>query len=189
MTHNSNNTNNNNTEGNNNMEEMNRIEKEWNDYYERSALEHANQELESRIRELEKELSDRQVTLDKVNAIGERNAHRLREALKTTRQLICDAREEDRNFVSDHREAIAQLVSFGMNDFTKTVSVRASWTVVLSVDAVVPDDYTEDDVDILMKEDIDDIMEGAFFDDPKVESDSFDLVVDCRSFNVHIEED
>jgi hypothetical protein len=147
-----------------------------------------NADLFQQLEQAKRDLSDKQVILDRVNAIGERNAHKLREALKTARHLIIEANISDDHFIKDHKDDIRQLVSLGMDDFTKKLTIRASWLVTLEVEAVVPMDFTEDDVEINMEEDIDKLFSGEFMEDPNIESDSFDCSVDCRSFNVHMEE-
>lgn len=144
-------------------------------------------ELFQQLQKTQRDLSDKQVILDRVSGIGERNALRLREALKTARQLISDAQDDNHRFIKDHKEDIRQLVSFGMDDFTKKLTIHASWVVTLDIEAVVPMDFSEDDIEINMEEDIDELFSGAFMEDPSVESDSFDCSVDCRTFNVHME--
>lgn len=147
-----------------------------------------NADLFQQLQTAQRELSDTKVVLDRVNSIGERNAHRLREALKTARQLISDANDDNSRFIKDHKDAIRQLVGFGMDDFTKKLTISASWIVTLDIEAIVPMDFTEDDIEINMEEDIDELFSGEFMDDPNVESDSFDCSVECRTFNVHMEE-
>jgi hypothetical protein len=144
-------------------------------------------ELFQQLQKTQRDLSDTKAILERVNIIGERNAHRLREALKTARQLISDANESDSRFIKDHKEDIRQLVSFGMDDFTKKLTIHASWVVTLDIEAVVPMDFSEDDIEINMEEDIDTLFSGSYMEDPDIESDSFDSSVDCRTFNVHME--
>lgn len=153
-----------------------------------TTLKGANEELFEKLQQAQRDLSDKTVILDRINAIAERNAHRLRETLKTARQLISDANDDNNRFIKDHKDAISQLVGFGMDDFTKKLTISASWVVTLDIEAIVPMDFTEDDIEINMEEDIDELFSGEFMDDPNVESDSFDCSVECRTFNVRMEE-
>lgn len=145
-------------------------------------------ELFTQLQTAQRELSDTKIMLDRVNSIGERNAHRLNEALKTIRQLIVAAKEDNEDFIKDHKHSIAQLVSLGMNDFTKQITISASWIVTLDVVAVVPEDYDEEDLELYIEEDAETLFSGTFFDDSRVESDSFDSTVELRSWNVYTDE-
>ena len=145
-------------------------------------------ELFQQLQTAQRDLSDKQVMLDRVSAIAERNAHKLREALKTARQLISDAQDDNDRFIKHHKDAIQQLVSFGMDDFTKKVNVTASWLVTLEVQATVPLDFDEDDLEIYIEEDFDTLFSGSFFDDDNVDSESCESTVELRSWNVYTEE-
>lgn len=156
-----------------------------------TTMENTNQptydELFTQLQATQRELSDTKVMLERVNSIGERNSHRLRQSLITIRQLIVAAREDNKDFVYEHRQSIDQLVSFGMEDFTKKMTITASWIVTLDVEATVPEDYEEDDIELYIEEDIDRLFTGSFFDDSRVESDNFDSSVELRSWNVKVE--
>lgn len=145
-------------------------------------------DLFQQLQKTQRELSDKQITLDRVSAIGERNARHLREALVTTRRLINAATEYVPSFISDHEDDIRGLVSLGMEGFNKTITVKARWVVTLDVKAEVPYDYDKDNIEIYMKEDVDDLFEGSFIDDSEVESDSFDVGVELTMMNIHEEE-
>lgn len=147
------------------------------------AVEQHNKDLGEDITKLQLELSSKQVQLDRVSAIGERNASRLREALTTIRFLIGEARDNDERFVRDHRDSIDQLVSFGMEDFTKSITVNATFTVTLSTTAIVPDSFDEDDIEIGVREE-EDIFEGAWMDSPDIDVDEFSYEVETRSFRM-----
>lgn len=144
------------------------------------------EQLFEQLQTAQRDLADTKVMMERVNSIGERNAHRLREALKTARQLLVDAREIDDSFIKDHYDEVRQLVSFGMDDFTKKVNVFMQWTVTLTVEAEVPEDYDEDTIDIYMKDDVDDIIGGSFGEDSDVLDGDWELNVECRTMEVEV---
>lgn len=145
-------------------------------------------DLFQQLQKTQRELSDKQITLDRVSAIGERNARHLREALETARRLISDANEDNSSFIGEHEDDINSLVALGMEGFNKTITVKARWVVTLDVKAEVPYDYDKDNIEIYMKEDIDDLFEGSFINDSDVESDSFDVGVELTMMNIYEEE-
>ena len=143
-------------------------------------------ELFEQLQTAQRDLTDKQVILDRVGGIAERNSNRLREALKTARQLIVLAKDNDDRFITDNQDSINQLVSFGMKPFTKRVKVEVSWRVHLEVEAEVPEDFDEEAIEIYMKEDVDEIIDGSFANDDMALDSSWNLDVETYSYNVEV---
>ncbi len=144
-------------------------------------------ELKSNNRELTQRVMDTQAMLDRVSAIGERNTSRLNEALKLARTLIVQAKTNDDCFITDNRHVVDQLVSLGMESFTKKVNIHMSWVVNLTVEAEVEDDFDEDSIDIHMVEEIDSLFGGDALDGDDVLNADWDVDVETRSMRVTVD--